>query len=269
MSNEEKVIHFFRKPRPNVNMKILHRVFLKEEFDENDEKSLSYRQFCRIMKKSTCTRTIRTGGAEIDLKKLANVIAKRAYLGVNIYNTIAIDEKPVVIKNYLIRSCRVLKSHKGPLFKSMLYGLKMNPFYIIAAIDCNGLVTYQISDEPVHIEQFESFIVHVARVRSKETQQFLLYDNASFHNVSDECINIINDYNFLITKTPPSGCFTDPIEEFFAIFDSIFKKEYQDKIVESGYYNPLTRSQIRDLINNALKSADRSLIKQYRRALIY
>jgi hypothetical protein len=34
------------------------------------------------------------------------------------------------------------------------------------AIDCNGLVTYQISDEPVHIEQFESFIVHVARERS-------------------------------------------------------------------------------------------------------
>ena len=267
--NERRVIHFFRKPRPNVNMMILHRVFLKEEFNSQDEKKLSYRQFCRLMKKVTCTRTVRTGGAEINLMKLANVIVERAMLNVNSHNTISIDEKPVVIKNYLVRSCRVLKTHKGPIFRSMLYAIKMSPFYIIAAVDVEGLVSFQISDTPIHIETFESFIVHVAKLRANDERQFLLYDNASFHNISYECNKIIHENNFFITKTPPSGCFTDPIEEFFGIFNAIFKEDYQSKIVESGYYNPLTRLQIKDLIQEALLQANRNLNSQFRRALLY
>ena len=72
-----------------------------------------------------------------------------------------------------------------------------------------------------------------------------------------------------MTKTPPPWCFCDPIEEFFGIFDIIFKKKYQHCIVSTGYYNPLTRKQIKELITNSLIEADRSLIKEFRRALLF
>ena len=264
-----KVKHFFRKPRPNVNSKILYRIFLVEALGSGDEKQLSYRHFCRLIKKVTCVKTVRTGGAEIDLFKLSAVISERAMLNVSAHNTISIDEKPVVLKNYLVRSCRVLKSHKGSLYKSMLYGIKMSPFYIIAAVSCDGMISFQIRDSPVHIDVFEAFITHVSKLRANGQQQFLLYDNATFHKITDECNHIIEENHFFITKTPPSGCFFDPIEEFFGIFGSIFKQKYQHSIVESGYYNPLSRSRVKDLIIESLIEADRSLIGQFRRALLY
>ena len=101
---------------------------------------------------------MRTSGAEIDLYKLSSVIAERAVLNVNAYNTISIDEKPVIIKNYLVRICRVLKTYKGPLYKSMLFGIKMKHFYIIAAVDFGGLVSFQINDTPIHLDTFEAFV---------------------------------------------------------------------------------------------------------------
>lgn len=266
---EASVKRFFKKPRPNVTIKILHRVFLMEEFGSADERRLSYRQFCRIVKKVTSVRTIRTGGAEINLLKLGTVIAERACRGVQAHNTISIDEKPIVIKNYLVKSCRVLRSHVGPLYRSLLYGLKIPPFYIIAAVDINGLVSYQVNDKPIHIETFEAFVVHVALHRKSTKKQYLLYDNASFHNISEECNDLITENAFEVTKTPPSGCFCDPIEEFFGIFDSVFKKAYQEKTVECGVYNPLSRSEIKDLIHKSIFEANRNLRGQFRRALLF
>ena len=266
---EARVVKFFNKPRPNVNAKILYHVFLMEEFNSLDETKLSYRHFCRLIKKVTSVKTIRTGGAEINLMKLAFVIAERACRGVNARNTISIDEKPIVIKNYLVRSYRALKNHIGPYYRSLLYGLKIPPFYIIAAVSIDGLVSYQINDKPIHVETFEGFIAHVSMHSNSPKKQFLLYDNASFHNISETCKEIILENNFEITKTPPSGCFCDPIEEFFGIFDSEFRIFYQKKIVESGVYNPLSRNQIKELINLAMGAADRNLKGQFRRALLF
>ena len=262
---EKRIKQFFRVPRPNVRLTILHQVFLAE----NKGINISYSQFTRIANRVTSVRTIRTGGAEISLKKMANVLVDRAFRSISMLNTISIDEKPIVIKNYLIKSARVLKSHKGALYKSMLYGIKMNPFYLIAAVTKDGLLCYRLYDNPIHKEEFEGFIAHISINYSAEEKQFLLFDNATFHKVCDECLDILNENGFEITNTPPSGCFLDPIEEFFGIFDTIFREKYQKAIVETGNFNPLSRSEIRDIIIVALQEANRNLRNQYIRAMLY
>ena len=261
---KHRIHKFYSTPKPNVRLTSLHSIFLAE----NTEVHISYAHFCRLSRELTAVRTIKTGGVEVDLRKLASVIAGRAFHGINFTNTIAIDEKPVVIKNYLTRSIRVLKNHKGPMYKSMMYGIKMPPFYIIAAVDKNGLISFKVSDKPIHKEDFESFLAHVAIANRNDAKQYLLFDNASFHDVCPECLDILKENNFDVTKTSPSSCFLDPIEEFFGIFDTCFKEKYQKAIVTTGHFNPLTRHEIYELIINCLNEANRNLFHQFLRALL-
>ena len=151
----------------------------------------------------------------------------------------------------------------------MLFGFKMSPFYLIAAVNKDGLLSFRLYDHPVHKEDFEGFVAHVSMKYAKHSTQFLLYDNATFHNICEECRDIISNQGFEITQTPPCGCFLDPIEEFFGIFDSLFRNMYQNEIVSSGYFNPLTRSQVKNLIHQSLLESNRSLKKQFIRALLY
>ena len=259
------IARFFSVPRPNTRMIILHQIFLQE----NPDVTMSYVQFTRLCHELTSVRTIRMGGAEISLIKLGHVIVDRAFRSISMKNTISIDEKPIILKNYMVRSMRVLKEKRGPLYKSMLYGFKMNPFYLIAAVSMNGLLSFRLFDHPVHKEDFEGFIAHVSITFTKKTTQFLLYDNATFHNICEECQDILSENGFEITQTPPCGCFLDPIEEFFGIFDTLFRNKYQHEIVQSGYFNPLTRAQIKDLIIQSIHESNRSLKKQFMRALLF
>lgn len=263
--NQVLIKEFFKSPRPNVRLTVLHQLFLQTY----PQARCSYSQFTRYSKRMTSVHTIRTGGTEVDLIKLSNVLVSRAFLGVHIWNVISIDEKPVIVKNYMVNSVRVLKGKKGPIYKSMMYGIKMKSFYIIAAVSYKGLISYGILDHPVTKKDFEEFIAHVAMQNSKEETQFLLYDNATFHNICDECSDILNDNHFEVTKTAPSSCFLDPIEEFFAIFDYNFKTKYQKAVIETGLMNPLSRTEIKRIINNSLIDSNTSLIGQFTRACIF
>ena len=264
-SNKQYVQEFYSIPRPNVRLTILHQLFLKE----NPHSSLSYSQFTRISKRLTSIKTIRTGGAEVDLEKLSDVIVSRAFRGVNLTNVIAIDEKPVVIKNYMIKSMRVLKKHKGDIYKSMLYGMKIRAFYIIAAVAVNGLISYGIFDSPVSKVEFQQFVTRVAMTNCQSKPLFLLYDNATFHNIEDECTEIISEYNTEITKTAPSSCFINPIEEYFGIFDTIFRQKYQKSIIDTGLMNPLSRKEIKTIIEKSLMESNVNLRNQFIRAGIF
>ena len=263
MNLEVEVNKFFATPRPNVRLTILHRLFQRERKCE-----CAYSTFVRLSKRVTKVQTIRTGAAEIKLSKMAETIAHRVTHNINMYNTIAIDEKPFVPKSFLVRSARVAKSSKGPLYESMLYGLKMDPVYLIAAVNKNGLICYQINRKPINTEAFESFILHVSFVAHSCEKQNLLFDNATFHEVHDYVRTALQDNNFEITKTPPSGCFCDPIEEFFAIVDDEFKDALYEAVVATGSYNPLTHGQLVDLVENCVLDANRQLTGQFRRALL-
>lgn len=259
----DKVKKFYDNPRPNISMVLLHKVFVEET-----KTAISYSHFCMLSKECTSVKTVRTGAAEIKLKQLAEVISERASFDINAFNCISIDEKPFVLKHYMVRSARVRKEHKGSLYESMLYGYKQKPFYLIAAVTCYGVISYRLYDDPITTSDFQSFLIHVVTTHSFDRTMFLLFDNASFHGIDDITAQIIGENNFNITKTPPSGCFTDPIEEFFAIVHSQFKRLYQEEVVRHGVYNTLSRGQVKNLIQKAIDLSDRNLLSQFRRALL-
>ena len=81
-------------------MTILYKIFLKE----NPDLTLSYSHFAKLCGEITSVRTVRTGGAEVSLHKLGKVLVERAFRSITMDNTISIDEKHIVIKNYMVRS---------------------------------------------------------------------------------------------------------------------------------------------------------------------
>ena len=260
---DKAIENFYAKPRPNVRLTILHQLFLKE-----NKIKISYSFFVKLSKKYSKVQTVRTGAAEVKLEHIAATITNRVCNGINLYNTIAIDEKPFIPKSYLVRSARVSKDRKGPLYQSMLYGIKMEPLYLIAAINMKGIVSYRIHSKPITTEDFEAFLIHVSYVARRNIQQFLLYDNASFHAVDSFVEDALKENNFKITKTPPSGCFCDPIEKFFSIVDTKFKDALYEAVIATGSYSPLTRKELHDLINDCVYESNENFTSQFMRALL-
>ena len=156
MTLENSIKQFYETLRPNFNMTILHSIYKKETGNE-----VSYQYFAEISKKYSSVRTVRTGGVEIRIFQLAQVISDRAYYNINVFNTISIDEKPFILKNYMIRSCRTSKNFKGSIYKSLYFGYKMKPVYLLAAVSCYGVICYKLYDSPVTNEDFCSFLVHL------------------------------------------------------------------------------------------------------------
>ena len=148
---------FYAKPRPNVRLTILHQLFMKENKIE-----ISYSYFVKLSNKYSKVQTIRTNAAEVKLEDILAIVTHRVCNGINLFNTIAIDEIPLIPKSYLVYSVRVSKNSKGTLYKSMLYGIKMEPLNLIAAINMNGIVSYTIHSKPLTTEDFEAFLIHVA-----------------------------------------------------------------------------------------------------------
>lgn len=259
----QKVKNFYKKPRPNVRLTVLHRLFMKEE-----QVTISYSCFTKLSKKYSKVKTIRTGAAEVRLINIAFCIAERSINHIDYTNTIAIDEKPFVPKAFLVRSARVSKDAIGSIYKAMLYGIKMRPFYLIAAVNVNGLVSYRLKNEPFNVHDFESFALHVSYIAASDRKQYLLCDNASFHGIHPIIERDIQNNGFEITKTPPSGCFCDPIEEFFGILDTKFKNSFYEAMISTGSYVPLTVSEIEEMIVDCIYSSNQNLIKQFERALL-
>lgn len=165
---KSEVYTFYKTPRPNVPMSILHELYQKEY-----HRRISLRYFQSLSKKITSVKTVRTGAVEIKLDKLSATIAERAFYGVFMYNTVSIDEKPFIPKQYLVRSARVLKDSKEQIYKSLLYALKNKLIYIIAAVNCRGVMQVKILDDPVTKDDFEAFLVHLAYNHRADYRRFL------------------------------------------------------------------------------------------------
>lgn len=251
------------KPRPNMPCTLLHQLFIKEYSIDT-----SYQYFDKVSKEVTTVKTIRTGAAEINLSKLADVITERAMFNVNIYNTISIDEKPFIPKQFLPKSMRVLKSHNKPIYKQLFFNLKRQPIYIISAVTCRGMICSKLFDHPILTSHFQNFIAHLCYNHRADHMRFLLFDNASFHFLDEETKLLLRDLDFSITKTPPSGCFTDPIEEYFAIVDQKFRRIFYDQVVNGDQIRTFGKKELISMVEEALRRSDGRLIKQFRRALL-
>lgn len=82
---------------------------------------------------------------------------------------------------------------------------------------------------------------------------FFLFDNASFHHVEEVTKEKLNSNKIFIANTAPLGCFTDPIEEFFSIVDSQFRRFLSKRI--SSFDQALTNDEFVNLIRKSVRFA--------------
>ena len=198
----------------------------------------SYNYFAKIFGENTKVQVIKTGGVYCSHEDLVNVVVARAYHNVSINNTYAIDEKPLIPHKFTNTHVRVNKDHTGKASAKRVHGFdclkSCKPVYIICCISSNCVVGYTLLNEPCDTITYNAFLVRlVARIKKREDSlQYLLMDNASFHEILDETKDIIFSKNLAITRTPPLGCFCDPIEEFFgavnASMTNLIKNYAQD-----------------------------------------
>lgn len=179
--------------------------------------------FFEIYRNATRIQKIKTGGVYTRTNELIDVIVQRAYFGVNMNNTISIDEKPIIINNYKQNSVRVKKSNIGKIPSSSISSFKfldkLSNVYLLCAISCNCVVHYYLSNEPINTKSFNAFIHKVSSlIKADEKRTFLLIDNASFHGINDFVREFMQEKRFSLTRTSQMGCESNPIEEFFFIF---------------------------------------------------
>ena len=128
--------------------------------------------FFEIYRNATRIQKIKTGGVYTRTNELIDVIVQRAYFGVNMNNTISIDEKPIIINNYKQNSVRVKKSNIGKIPSSSISSFKfldkLSNVYLLCAISCNCVVHYYLSNEPINTKSFNAFIHKVSSLRIYE-----------------------------------------------------------------------------------------------------
>lgn len=177
--------------------------------------------FFEIFSNATRIQKIKTGGVYTRTNELIEVIVLRSFFGINMNNTIAIDEKPIIINNYKQNSVRVKKTNIGKIPSSAVSSFKyldnLSNLYLICAISCNCVVLYYLSYHPINTKIFNIFIHKVCSlIKTSEKRNFLLIDNASFHGINDFIKETMQEKKLSFTRTPPMGCFCNPIEEFFS-----------------------------------------------------
>ena len=141
------------------------------------------------------------------------------------------------------------------------------PIYLIACVCVRGLVLFALSDEPFTTRAFNAFLLRVTEVLPRDGQRrFLLIDNATIHAIEDVVEEELAKRVIGVTHTPPSGCFFDPIEEFFAIVHQYFLRKYE-VAATTGNALVLNRARVRQLIISAVQEAgERDLSKIFARA---
>ena len=242
-----------KSPRHSISITQLHSLFIKETNIQ-----CSYQYFKDVTNKLTKVQSIKTGGYYARFEDVANVIVARAIHHVTKQNTICLDEKPFVPKKYGSKWLRVLKTHKG---KATAKQLKCpNPFkdlvpaYLICAISSKRVVCYAILDEPLNKETFNSFVWKlISHIPDLGKRQYILFDNASFHGVLPITYEKLDVNGIAITRTPPLGCFMDPIEEFFGQVHQEFKDLFQNRITCDEL---ITRGEFKTMIHAAVQCAN-------------
>lgn len=252
------------------------KIYYPEQFND------AYLMFCRdtninvskthfynIFSNITRIQKIKTGGVYSRSEELVDTIVQRSFFGVNMLNTIAIDEKPIIIKNYKTTSVRTNINHKGKIPSNKVQAFKhldrLSNLYIICAITYKGVLLYHISETPINTLKFNCFLKRLTTKINNENNCFLLVDNASFHSIDEEIKRVLGIHNLSITRTPPMGCLFNPIEEFFACFDNKLRHKINTFLKKTT--EPLSQDIFLEMIHESIeKTVEMDLPQIFRRA---
>jgi hypothetical protein len=227
---------------------------LRSQFESEMNVKISREYFRRLIRRYGRKRTIRTGGADFDARNFPRVIAERALLGVVAWNSIAVDEKPFVVKKYARNSYWIAKdSQLGAIYRPLYRLLKQaGPIYLISAICVRGLVCFSLSDAPIHTDYFNDFLEGaLAFVPQDGLQRFFVIDNASFHGIKRRTARLLGQAHVGISHTAPSSCFLNPIEEHFAQMEAKFQELYDVAVLQYDQY-VVPRDRVRKIIIKAV-----------------
>lgn len=211
-------------PRRSFAISILHTVFQQETGI-----IVSYSYFFKITKKVTKVQSIKTGGFFAKFSDFIDMTLQRTIKNVRAYNTLCIDEKPFIPRKFDTQNLRVHKDFRGKGTAKMvdvINPLKMlKPKYLLCSISVNAEIFFTISNEPINSEVYDRFLYKLSNhINNDRKTTFFLQDNASFHKISKEITNDLNNKSIYITRTIPLGCFTNPIEEFFSQVNYYYEK---------------------------------------------
>jgi hypothetical protein len=107
---------------------------------------------------------------------------------------------------------------------------------------------FALNNDPYVTMSFNAFTIKLAEVANPEQESFALMDNASFHHLYEITKEALAAKKLNVTRTAPSTCFLDPIEEYFAIVQQLFQKKLYTKIVRNGKLVPVSRQQVKGMI---------------------
>lgn len=240
-------------PKRAVTIKVLHENFKKET-----HLNISYNYFLEQTKNVSKIRSIKTGGYFVKFSDYLDMTIARSFNNINSQNTISIDEKPFVPKKFNNKSVRVHHSFRGKstakIFNCPNPFINLKPHYLLCAISIQKVVLFCINDQPFTSKSFNDFIWKLSlQFPQNNKNLFFLFDNASFHHIEEIIINHLNSNKIFITNTAPLGCFTDPIEEFFSIVDSYFRKLLSKRIL--SFDRALTNDEFVNLIKKSVRFA--------------
>ncbi|OHS95745.1 hypothetical protein TRFO_13709 [Tritrichomonas foetus] len=259
------VTDFFKSPHPGVHKKQLYQQFLEMHHDV----TISYSYFCEVAKTVTSKRTIRTGAADCNIKKLSAILIERSILKINYKNTFSIDEKPFIPKKFNLKSMYVPKNYKGGIYKPIFHSCNLPPLYIIVMINRYGIISYATSYEPFNTLTFNCFLMNNIELFGRNSERkYFLFDNATFHKLMDETKDLAATKNISFTYTSPNSCFLDPIEEVFSIINEIFIKKYYAKILNEKKIAPLNKETMKQMICESIEEASRNFTIFYHRACL-
>lgn len=256
-----------------TNEKIYHPKDIKEayiKFCKETGISVSQSHFYNIFSNLTRIQTIKTGGVYTRSSQFIDTIVQRSFYGITMHNIISIDEKPIIIKNYKQTTIRTDTKHKGKVPSNKIKSFKsldnIKNVYLLCAITCNSVFLFHLSDEPIDTLKFNAFLSKLcSRISNDNEYCFFLIDNASFHTISETIHETMKEKKVSLTRTPPMGCFMNPIEEFFACFDFYLRKLINKHLIESDDF--LTQEQFLYYIHKSIKMAVNMNLKQiFRRA---
>lgn len=241
-----KVKQFLERTQPNVRLYLLRKLF-----EEENNCQISKSWFNQLANEYSETRTVRTGAAEVRNHDICMLHLSRAFHRVSISNVWAIDEKIFHPKRFILKSVRVSRGYHGPIYKTLFSNLKLQPFYLLCAVGYNGIVGWILEEEPIETTRFSGFLVNIARM-NKRKDRWLVFDNATFHKATEIVHPELEKHNCSISFTAPCSCFTNPIEEVFALMSFVFLELYHDRILRNGLKN-IPRREIRGLIEQAVQ----------------
>lgn len=241
---------------PQRSIPIIH---LYAMFKEQTNVKCSYQYFKKITDKFTKVQSIKTGGYFTRNIDIANVIAGRACNYVNAQNTICLDEKPFIPKKFSAKWLRVCRTFTGKATANKVKctnPLKdLSALYLICAISSKKVVLYSVLEEPVNKETFNAFLwALVNHIPYEGKRKYILFDNASFHGLEDIMKDKLDVNGLAITRTPPLGCFMDPIEEFFGQVHQEFKNFLSNRIAK--YDEPVSKTEYKMFVHAAVQTAN-------------